>query len=465
MAIEEYLSKLGENVVESHGKFELDVVGQARKLALYQNETPSLYLLKGIQAAVACKSADVSIRVGRTAVELEFSPVHLEFNVERLFVQDHPDHAAGHLKQMLMAAMAAQPQECCLTVCGNGFRQVWHWKRGEQPAHESKPWSNEPTRVSFRVVPPHQSWWKALMPSPFLAQLRKEVPRRCMFSPIPVFLDSRVVNNPYPEKLVDCAEPVPFGEERAREASWRAEHLWLRTQGELESLSLAYPLARGAGNVRVQSRLFKGIRTGGHMEIQEESALTWIDGDLVDEVNGGEMSLEAKAYSATSPEPDFGGRGYLGFGFDLEKSGSDRNRFVYCSRLRYLGGIRGVHLRDIATVTSALKWSLPAVRLGRWLGVMKNPRGLSQIFYVQDGVLLNPVTVTSAAVGTTALIAVSELKTDLSFLNVVVDEVVEADTAWILREEGILIAAASSAGAAAWRRDFSGGREVSVKIE
>ena len=71
----------------------------------------------------------------------------------------------------------------------------------------------------------------------------------------------------------------------------------------------------------------------------------------------------------------------------------------------------------------------------RWLGLAALGQGPARIFYLRDGVLLEPVGAPSAFGATTAVIADSAVVTDLGQCKVVEDETVEADRQWLALEE------------------------------
>ena len=75
----------------------------------------------------------------------------------------------------------------------------------------------------------------------------------------------------------------------------------------------------------------------------------------------------------------------------------------------------------------------------RWLGLAAQSQRPGQLAYLADGVLLDPIDSLSTHPGTCAIIADSPVETDLSQLQVVVNQVVETDRAWLRQEESRLL--------------------------
>ena len=105
-------------------------------------------------------------------------------------------------------------------------------------------------------------------------------------------------------------------------------------------------------------------------------------------------------------------------------------------------------LRDMAgflepRLASALPYckglTLPAVRTGRWLGLPALPQGPSHLFYVHHGLLLEPIEFPARIPGTVAILARTNVETDLSQTRPIEDDAVRADLQWVQRTTDSLI--------------------------
>lgn len=94
--------------------------------------------------------------------------------------------------------------------------------------------------------------------------------------------------------------------------------------------------------------------------------------------------------------------------------------------------------REVARM-SEQSTQVPAVRVSRWVGVSSLRQRTSTLLYVQDGVLLNPVPVDTAYPGTVGILNRAQTAVDLSLLEVIRDQQVDQDRAWLEKQEQALV--------------------------
>ena len=83
--------------------------------------------------------------------------------------------------------------------------------------------------------------------------------------------------------------------------------------------------------------------------------------------------------------------------------------------------------------------SVAAGRCQQWLGLSAGPKNRGGLYYVKDGILLNPVRLPFCEPGTMALVADPEVNTDLGQFTVVEDDRVRAQIVRLEREEKQLL--------------------------
>lgn len=185
---------LTQGRVESSGVFTLAVKQAHLKLGKFQHVNPAFYLLKAVQGAVAAGSPAVHVKLGRRDVRVEFSP-----SLGPELLRGLPDRLIGMqmgqkdaLDHLVMASSAAQSlSPACLGWIYSSPTEGFSVKI-EADSFETRvaPPAPGPPKIVF-----YMRRKGGLLDQ--LAQLTSEhnsVGERFALCPIPVYLDSRVVN-------------------------------------------------------------------------------------------------------------------------------------------------------------------------------------------------------------------------------------------------------------------------------
>ena len=389
-------------------KFSVDLEAQARKLSLYQSERPALWLLKLVQAAVASGAPEVRIQLKKNTLEARFLPGEPRRCLE-LQAANQPAWVE-HLRLALLAALSLQAS--ALELCWGS--QVLH-RHGEPDDYQGQ-------EMRLWVRRRRRSFW------PFgdaeLANIHRSLAVHCAHCPIPIRLDSRGLNLSNLESSPGIPT-FPGGRamnETASTYTWLAECSWF-SEGKGH-----FPLACP---VRRPSRILCLTR-----ESLEPSEF-WFPCQSCRHVLETEQRVHQHPLLGAV---DDSSRIVLEVEYSTPSDGSGA-----C-----FTGIRSLDSCDFALPQfpapfRGIGMKLPAMACRRWLGLAALGQGPARIFYVRDGVLLEPVFAPSAFGATTVVIADSAVATDLSQLKVVEDETVEADREWLALEEKRLFELARSA--------------------
>jgi hypothetical protein len=401
----------GLEVEASNQSFTLDPLAQVEKLQA-QKWPPSLWILKAVQAAVASQALNVAIRVRRSSIQVWFDPRVVSESVRT------------YCKQMVLAAQA---------VSARGLEVRWD---GQSVENFERVGAGS---VSLRLERPARSWWQ--WTDPVAADIHREIPLRCAFCPIPVQLDGRLVHCPFPERNAMLGAKVPNRgwTEGALPYSWLAESIWCDPERS-DCLALAGPLSRRPfqcifeGQVQVSWEFHEEHQVCARTKLTAPVALLEVSGD-----NANPRLLSSGFYPGVSAEVDCTKLVPLSYEIGVHSAGRSSTlfykKFCYVEEERIL--LPEILVRDQEGVFQGA-----ALAPYAWLGLATCEGVQGGLFYVSDGVLLNPIPLQGFE-GTSALIACGELKTDLSLLSPVVDETIQADLEWVQVQENFLVEEAS----------------------
>ena len=399
--LESYLEKLRQQgQADTLGqKFTLDLEAQARKICRYQSETPALWLLKLVQAAVASGAPEVRIQLKRNTLEGRFLPGE-QGRCLKLHDENQPVWV-GHLRLALLAALSLQASAVEL-----GWGDQILYRHGEPEEYQGQ-------EIRLWVRRRRRSFW------PFgdaeLSNIHRSLSLHCAHCPIPIRLDSRVLNL----SNLESSPGIPTFpgrramNETAATYTWLAERSWF-SEGK-GHFPLACPALRPsrilclAGNSLVEPSEFWFPCPSCHHVLETAQGLHQhsLPG-IVDDRS--RIVLEVQY----STPPDGSGARFTGI------RSLDSSDFA---------------LTQFSAPFSGIGMKLPAMACRRWLGLAALGQGPGRLFYVRDGVLLEPVSAPSAFGATTAVIADSSVATDLSQLKVIEEETVQADRQWLALEE------------------------------
>lgn len=424
-----------EGVQESEGnRFTLDLAGQAARMAQYQNREPALWLLKAVQAAVAARSPEVRIQLTRNTLDVRFQAAS---------PPDLKDGATGysrHLRLALQSALSQQPPALTLSY-GHSIL----YSLGSSPVA-----TTPGLRLHLRRPP--RPWWS--FSDSQLAAIHRTLTWRCALCPIPVWLDGRRINLPAPEKIPSLGSrtcPTNWGE-GAVNYHWLAERSWLAPTGD--AFALGCPANRPGTRIVVSD---KGAWDSPHIysvqQLNPASLYLHLESEAeVQQVEVSQDQLALPRPSLVSPPLLAGAAAQrdwtrvIPLAFDtarFESSGSNQVVQFY-SKVTYLN-LDPTPQTSLQTAYGPLKLRLSTMACSRWLGLAAHSDSPGGLYYIQDGILLDPIESGARFGGTTALVADPQVETDLSQLTVIQDARLEADRTWIHQEEERLLASSRSA--------------------
>jgi hypothetical protein len=170
---------------EGSGSFTIDLRRAAEEIEGLENQ-PGLYLLKLVQAAVAANCREIRIRLGRRQVEFEalgsnlFSPEDVWQALEGPFQALPP--AVEHLAWALF--LARPVGHLRLGLPGAGYDSEGGWQ-AEEFAHGMR-----------LCLQRSGSWFHYLAGLALRSHEHLLLYERCAYAPVPIRLDGRLVNNP-----------------------------------------------------------------------------------------------------------------------------------------------------------------------------------------------------------------------------------------------------------------------------
>jgi len=409
VSIEDYIRSVsGQAVPDSTGlQFSLDLAAQAQKMSQYQTQEPALWLLKGVQAAVASGAPSVNIRLTRQIFELRFVPPP---EAGPASLQDDAPDWCNHLRLSLQAALSLKPSGLNLSLHSSPLFQL-----GTLVSHKVR-------GIHLQVRRANRPWWK--ISDPELAAVHKALAWRLAFCPIPVEMDGRTLSLPFPERLAPFQSrpaQIQWGEV-AVAYHWLAERQWPCLEGPF--FCLACP----------------ALRSGRIISLRGKPVWNSSNSRAVSVIQDLETEGPAQEYDWGNWEQLTNKHGLI----DWSRSNCDQVLPLVCQETEssrdflYLEA-PSIKLTPISTPLSYSQKPMATLACQRWLGLRADVQEKGGLYYVNHGVLLNPIRRGAKFAGTLALIADSQIATDLSQLNVVADARLAADIDWLEAQESGLL--------------------------
>lgn len=413
-----YLQQLAlEGDRESQGAFTVDYSKALEKLSARLFSDPSCYLLKIVQAAFHSEAPEVDVRTHRDRLEVHFtSKVFTSQQMHGLaqmllqpLVSDS-ERATSHLMRGIHAARALG----ALSV-GWAVRDqeggVGHLFQGDDLQTQSLPaWPGPGAECVFslRANPGSRGRTGACW-----AAEQKALSGRCMLSPLPVRWDTRLLNPTVPRLSSSCLLDRIFLSKRPPDQLLALPHL-TEVKAVVYDLGTGYKDHYSYGDTLLhQWRSYHPRNQHNLFEGATNPEFQMVESDFIQEVFGIPKGTYAVNHGAIRP-----GR--------LEGS-NNGYQILY------------IHEPERYTQTPFL------IRQGRfgknfalcaqaWLRCPAQPQGPSQLYLLQDGILLDPLEIELGLAGVKAFVADPQAKTDLSGLTPIRDERVKDIERW-LREE------------------------------
>ena len=414
----------GEAALHSTSRFSLDLAARARKLQTYQAAEPSLFYLKWAQAGIASGASRLNFRLSYQRTELEFEVPH-DLDTSHWFSDEPQSEWVEFLRIAVEAALCDSPIGLSLDL---GHRQLLGW--GEVAERGLTP----PGMLRLATFSPRRPWYKRFAVNPRLAQVHREVSGRLALAPVAVSLDGRLVNCANPDfderwgrpAWVSLATPARWMIESveptvgqpcflvgspwllpARLTLVGKEEIW-RSSGQFTTLSR---------RLHVDDKLLRTQKA-------EQPPIPHFWQQATGRLPGAEMECD---FLQEVPLSLVTNKGVADIWFYHEA--------------RLLQGMADYLEPNLPSpLPHCQGMALPALRMERWLGLPSQPGGQSRLYYVQHGLLLEPIEISTRVPGTVAIIARENVQTDLSQMRPVEDEQFKLDLEWVNTTVEALIA-------------------------
>lgn len=385
--IAQYLEQMQEGELDSSGQFTLDWSKALEKLGRYQNEAPGFWVVKFLQAAVASGARVLTIRQSARTTLLSFRPRLSASEVVAALqsLDPSPVRALAHL-QTAVQAMSFLPK------CSHQLNLYIDDKRIAQYQVEAARLMGPPPE-SYRGFPRLEfvRHWETPPSLVFGAQSARRYADENLFlqevgryAPIEIRVDNRLLNDPVANKPpgLRLGVPVPALSTRPYPAIPYTilERIVLTDEAESERMALL------DHSLRKPSRWFIGGSS-----IQAKGSQAYLQ----------EWEHPNKLLDISSL------RTHL-----------DQNRAVF---ERFDSKIeRSDHVTEL---WSDYNLKLPAVTVRGYLSIDLCPGDSGRLYVIKDGVALKPRSLGPRFQGCLALWSEPSVRTDLSQLQVVEDEV------------------------------------------
>ena len=360
---------------ESSGSFSMDVIAAQRKLSNVARLEPGLLLGKLIQAAVAAGATQIRFTVEREAVQAKINFPERARTDQRV---------QQYLATAVALGQALSPRE--LFWEAHGERRHFAHKQSTDG------WLTTEGYCVFRFLGQAVGFWEGLKSSIFGRQSMHElVHRRAYLCPIPVYLDGARMNAP--------AEPAA-----AREG---LEAILLASLDVPSSQRMAIPplCDLQPWRVKIGERQYPGMNSFGG---DRKRTFACLEGAFQPEVRHRENPHGLSPVSKGHLRPDGGG-------------------MVLCNSTIYGGLVPEINYQWEWTncVPYLRTWTtpqgqVPHICARRWIRMGTDLP--SQLWPVQDGLLLNPIELARLPLGVQVIMPVGDLNLDLDQLNLVKDE-------------------------------------------
>lgn len=222
--LEDLLANISQaGVVDSSGEFTLNRAMALDKLAQFQLQSSSQYVLKLIQAAIAAGASQISVNTysfgGRSVTLLcDVNLLDGEFHVDKVLFSNQP--GPDHWRDLALGLNAALALELVgMEVLSWDGDLGWKWAVGKRGQMSLEPLNEGPAEVQQTRIFVEYRYTERLrrgrglswdFPTDNLSRRTlgdlgtrywnheaREVWERCLFAPIPIIVDGRSVNRPF----------------------------------------------------------------------------------------------------------------------------------------------------------------------------------------------------------------------------------------------------------------------------
>jgi hypothetical protein len=410
--------------------------------AILQVRAPSLFILKLIQAAVRFKASAIAIdtNLQETSVRFSFAPTEQPTGLPQLLnTKAEFGQLDAPLVSGILLSLASEGREFSITF-DDGHRRTQIRKFAQElEISESR---SQLAGFHFRRVNFPANWWKFWAESPALARLKRDLASRAGFAPINIVLNEKELVIEALEILPDVqagVAPLSWQESANPDQVWITEWISPTTDSEncfgwRETVSRScYEIAledTGSGSLRT-------IETGAtsscvvahsHWTLKQEPVVECLDSlpiwtsEVANWITAREPHLlKTSIQSDTENVPKYLMLGLVGGKqLQLGRAGLAEARFRPrgWSQASHWTGINlnsilaqiqdgeesgaanssaiQVHCRPIAVKFASLQGSFPV--------------GPARLYLIDDGVVLNPLTIAEGPPGAVALICCSGIK-------------------------------------------------------
>ena len=484
--------------IDSSGRFTMDPRKAAEKYRTIVDQQPALGLLKMVQAAVALRSGGIEVRLPRTGWEASFCLPALSAGL--LQALHYPGLASGltdgklrawaHLRVAWEAALASRADVVSLEVWSRDMRLRWSFADGDFTARLSEESSND-AGAQLTVQDSSRSWWHLWSNRNFHLDLQAGLTSRCAFCPVPIRLDSRVINPiwppaptlphyPFKASIREAGDFGQFGQLFALVERW-----WLEPRLQAPRLLVPSPASCNPCEVAVMTTpsTSKPQRASMRRSVREhiQAAVLQIGGEndsvalqsdqcfycgpggrlIVGENDGPSLQIEELPCPGAGRALEL-----LQFGqgqivpkllksmlhsdvFDVIvrhpieiPQNPEPDWFLELPRAAQSETVLDQRTGDDSTLVNNVRFTLPkrsrplhGLYLSKMVWLPPQPSGQSYLYGVIDGVLTDPRSVQLGAPGFVAVVASTDFNTDLSQLGLIDDQAVAAAVASIAPAE------------------------------
>ncbi len=419
-----------EGHLDSVGVFSIDLLARSRKLAVMQIQQPSLYIFKLLQAAVAAGSSvfNLDTDVHETVVHFEIAKTEEATEFSQLLDQDLSSQArwVRHLVSGVQFALAAESRSLHLTFDDGHRRYSIEVSGGQLSQLEG---ASVKAGFSLKLQSMQTRWWKIWSDPPAVARLKKDLAHRAGFASISLLFNRMLLPaeplEAHPDlKVVDA----PCGwTERPCGTQWLVESLG--PEDTTDCAAWLSPLVRVPRILRVGNTQ---VCTG--------------DGHLTAKGATRNCPVAVSRWHFADP-PWFSRKS------DSEKLQAwferDRPLILRLNRSQFsvdpiseaVVGLRDCRRFYSERGTLQMGPQKPAaevhidgpIKFG-WAAMQRNlPQGDAKLLLVQDGICLDPISVTGGPSGAVAVRVVTEVALDAGQLTAVSDSPAVLDSmSWAL---------------------------------
>jgi hypothetical protein len=369
---------VSEGRIESSGSFSMDVIAAQRKLTSVARLEPGLLLGKLIQAAVAAQATQIRFTLEREGV---LAKIHF------------PEKARTDQRvQHYLATAVALGQAL-------GSRQLYWEASGQRRQfarrESSDGWLNTEGLCLFRFLGPQLGFWESLKLSlSGRHSMHALAHRRTYLCPIPVYLDGVRLNAPRPPRPIsNCFEAIGLA---ARDTPC-GQRMSIPPICDLEPR-----------RVRIGGKDYTGKQSFG---VGRDQNSVLLEGCREPEVRGRDIPYGFSPASRGHLRPAAGGVVLCNV---CDHIGEDltlivRHQWEWLNAGHYLNS------------ATALQGHVPHLNARRWIRL--GSIGTSELWPIQDGLLLNPIELKRIPPGAQVILPVGDLALDLDQLNLVQDDI------------------------------------------